>query len=296
MKRLLITGASGFLGWNIIQAVKSHWTVFGTFLTHRVHIPGVTLFQVDLTSFKDLKGLFDLSKPDTVIHVAAVSDINFCQNNRSESHKINVEASINIAGLCSELEIPCLFTSSDLIFDGLNPPYSENDKPSPVSAYGEQKVLAELGMREKYAKTVICRMSLMFGDPGPFAKSFIQPLLDAMNTGETLNLFIDEYRSPLSGRNAVEGLMLALKNMPPIIHLGGLQSISRYEFGLLLAAVLGFRRPKINPCRQKDLNLPAPRPPDVSFDSTKAVALGFQPNSIIDELEYLRNIGNLKIP
>lgn len=290
IKRLLITGASGFLGWNLIQAVKSEFTVFGTFLAHPIDIPGIQLIQVDLTNYKTLKELFDLSKPDAVIHTAAVSNINFCQENRAETHKINVEAPINIAALCSELEIPCLFTSSDLVFDGLNPPYSEGDEPSPVNIYGEQKVLAESGMKEQYPKTVICRMSLMFGDPGPIATSFIQPLIGAMESGETLDLFINEYRTPLSGRNAADGLMIALKNLPAIIHLGGLKSISRYEFALFLAEILGFKRPKLNPCRQKDLNLPAPRPPDVSFDCSKAIALGFQPNSIIEELEYFRDV------
>ncbi|MBW1902240.1 MAG: NAD(P)-dependent oxidoreductase [Deltaproteobacteria bacterium] len=290
VKRLLITGASGFLGWNIISAIKSEWAVLGTFLVHPVDIPGVTPIQVNLTNFRDLKEIFALARPDAVIHTAAISDINFCQEHRAETHKINVEAPLNIAGLCADLEIPCLFTSSDLIFDGLNPPYSEDDKPSPVSAYGEQKVLAELGMRERYPKTAICRMSLMFGDPGPTATSFIQLLIEALKSGETLNLFIDEYRSPLSGKNAAEGLIIALEKLPSVIHLGGLRSVSRYEFGLLLAEVFGFKRPKLNPCRQKDLNLPAPRPPDVSFDCSKAIALGFQPDSITEELEYLRDM------
>jgi len=290
VKRLLITGASGFLGWNIIPAVKSEWAVLGTFLAHPVDIPDVTPIHVNLTNFRDLKELFDLVRPDAVIHTAAISDINFCQKNRAETHEINVEAPLNIAGLCSDLGIPYLFTSSDLIFDGLNPPYSEDDEPSPLSAYGEQKVLAELGIRERYPKTVICRMSLMFGDPGPTATSFIQPLIGALKSGETLNLFIDEYRSPLSGRNAAEGLMISLEKLPTVIHLGGLRSVSRYEFGLILAEVFGFRRPKLNPCRQKDLDLPGPRPPDVSFDCSKAIALGFQPNSITEELEYLRDM------
>lgn len=289
MKKLLITGASGFLGWNIIRAAKSEWSIFGTFLSHPIDVPDIMLMQVDLTNFKDLKQLFDLTKPDAVIHTAAVSDTNFCQENPSDTYKINTEVPINIAGLCSELEIPCLLTSSALVFDGLDPPYNEADEPSPVNTYGEQKVLAELGMKNRYPATVICRIALMFGDPGPVASSFIQPLLEALNTGKTLDLFIDEYRTPISGRDAAKGLMVALKNLPSVIHLGGLTRMSRYEFGLMLAEVFGFRRPKLNPCRRKDLNLPSPRPPDLSFDGTKSISLGFQPNSILEELKYLRD-------
>lgn len=294
MKKLLITGASGFLGWNIIQQAKTDWTIFGTFLSHFLKIPACTFVQVDLTRFNSLKRLFDQIKPDAVIHTAAISSANYCQQNRKDAYKINTEASVNIAGLCSDLEIPCLFTSSDLIFDGLNPPYREDDNPSPVSAYGEQKVLAESGMKDRYPPTVICRMPLMFGDPGPVAVSFIQPLINAMQSGIKVDLFIDEYRTPVSGINAAEGLMIALNTLPDIIHLGGSERISRYEFGQLLLKTFQIRTAIVNPCKRKDLNLPAPRPPDVSFDSSKAAALGFQPNALTVELERLRDIIYLK--
>jgi len=290
MKNLLITGASGFLGWNLIRAAKSDWTIFGTYSSHPVTIPDISLIKSDLTNFKDLKRLFDHTKLDAVIHTAAISNPNFCQENRSDTHKINTKAPINIASFCSDLKIPCLFTSSDLVFDGLNPPYTEDDEPSPINAYGEQKALAEEGIKERYPATVICRMPLMFGDPGPVATSFIQPLIKALKSIDEVNLFVDEYRTPLSGRNAAEGLMLAFKNMPPIIHLGGHEKISRFDFGRLLADVFGIRKAKLKQCKQKDMDMPAPRPPDVSFDISKAKALGFQPNPLREELKYLMGV------
>lgn len=285
MKRLLITGASGFLGWNVIHAFKLNWTVFGTYCTHPVVIPDTTLIQIDLTNFKELKHLFSVSTPDVVIHTAAISAPNFCQENRSLTYKINTEASINIAGLCSDRGIPCLFTSSDLVFNGLNPPFNEDDEPSPVSVYGEQKVMAEMGMKKKYEETVICRMPLMFGDPGPVAQSFIQPLIKAMKLGNEVNLFIDEFRTPVSGRDAAKGLMIALEYLPPVIHLGGKERLSRFDFGRLLADICGFQNSKLNASKQKDLSMSAPRPPDVSLDSSKARILGFYPNSLKEELE-----------
>lgn len=290
MKRLLITGASGFLGWNIIQRAKSDWIITGTFLSHSVNISDCNLIKVDLTNFHDLKQLFNQIQPNAVIHTAAITDANFCQKNPLESYRINTEASINIAGLCSDLGIPCLFTSSDLIFDGLNPPYSENDEPSPVSLYGEQKAKAESGMKARYPDTVICRMPLMFGDAGPVAESFIQPLLTAIHSGIEVNLFVDEYRTPVSGRNAAEGMMIALNKLSGIIHLGGLERISRYEFGKMLVKLFKIEHAKFNPLKQKDINMPAPRPSDVSLDSSKAMRLGFKPNTIKIELEYLQKV------
>jgi dTDP-4-dehydrorhamnose reductase len=289
MKNLLITGASGFLGWNLCMRSRSDWRVFGTYLANRVEIPDIKLFQVDLTDYNELKRLFKEIKPEAVIHTAAITSPNFCQNNPSKSYDINTGAAINIAGLCSEIEIPLLFTSTDLVFNGLKPPYSENDEPSPVSLYGEHKVLAELGMKDKYPKTVICRMPLMYGDPGPVAVSFLQPLMSDMNSGKDVNLFTDEFRTPLSGKDAAEGLMIALRRLPDIVHLGGVERISRYAFGKMLENIFGIQGAKLHACTQDDINLAAPRPPDVSFDISKALKMGFNPNSISHELEFLKN-------
>lgn len=288
-KKLLVTGASGFLGWNIIRKVKSNWDTCGTFLAHGESIPGCTLFQIDLTRYADLKNLFEEIEPDAVIHTAAMSDPNFCQQHRSDAYKINTEASVHIAGLCADRYIPCLFTSSDLVFDGRHPPYREQDPVSPVNVYGEHKVLAEMGMKKRYPETVICRMSLMFGVAGPVAQSFIQPLIMAMKSGAEIDLFVDEYRTPVSGKDAADGLMLSLNKLPGIIHLGGAERISRYDFGRLLTDVFRFSDAALNPCSQKEHTMPAPRPPDISFDISKAKALGFRPNSLKAELKHLRN-------
>ncbi len=290
MKKLLITGASGFLGWNLIQTFKSDWTVFGTYFSHPVVIPDVSLIQVDLTDFKGLKHLFAVSKPDVIIHTAAISAPNFCQENRSVTYNINTEASINIAGICSDRGIPCLFTSSDLVFDGLNAPYNEEDEPSPVNVYGEQKVLAEKGMKERHKETVICRLPLMFGDPGPASETYIQPIIQALSSGIDTNLFIDEFRTPVSGRDAGKGLMIALEYLPPVIHLGGNERLSRFDFGGLLSDVFGFQNKNLIPCKQREIIMPAPRSPDVSLDSSKARGLGFHPNSVTQELKYLRGM------
>ncbi|MCF6158639.1 MAG: NAD(P)-dependent oxidoreductase [wastewater metagenome] len=287
MRRLLITGASGFLGWNICQAAKGEWEVFGTSFFHPVQIEGVTIVKVGLTDPGELEGVFQTVRPDAVIHTAAKSDPNYCQKHRTESQKVNVDASIHIAGLCAEYSIPCVFTSTDLVFDGLHAPYREEDEVCPVSFYGEQKVLAEEGMMRWYPEVVICRMALMFGNPGPCAASFIQPMIRAMKEGRELPLFVDEFRTPLSVKSAVHGLFLALGKMRGILHLGGMERISRYDFGKLLLDVFHFQEAKLIPSKQKDIMMAAPRPPDVSLDNTKALLLGFKPFPLLNELKEL---------
>jgi dTDP-4-dehydrorhamnose reductase len=287
MKRLLVTGASGFLGWHICNRAPEGYDVYGTVFSHRVRIPNTTTLRVDLTSSAELKRLFNDVRPDAVIHTAAVSDINLCQVERMRSYRLNVESSARIASLCADHMVPYLFTSSDLVFDGMKAPYRESDPVCPVNVYGEHKVQAEDSIRRYYPDAAVCRMSLMFGRSAPAAKSFIQPMIRAMKEGEELKLFVDEFRTPLSARAAVMGLFLVLHRVSGIVHLGGSERISRYEFGRLMQNVFKMGRARITPCRQTDLELQAPRPADVSLDSSKAGGLGFKPASLIEELQQI---------
>ena len=288
--KILITGASGFLGWNLCQQAKTNWLVYGTYFSQPVTIPQTTLYKIDLRNYQQLRQLFATIEPDAVIHTAAASKPNFCQTNPEESYSINVTASVNIARLCAEYNIPLAFTSTDLVFDGENPPYKEIDPVSPICIYGEQKVTAEREMLKIYPATAVCRMPLMFGLPSPVANSFLQGFINSLQAGKELNLFSDEFRTPASATTAAKGLLLAIeKGVNGIIHLGGKERISRYEFGLLLAEILDCDLSLIEPGRQKDVIMAAPRSPDTSLDSSKAFALGYQPRSIREELSSIIN-------
>lgn len=285
MNKLLVTGTSGFLGWNLCQQARASWQVYGTYYSHFVELPGVSLSRIDLQDYSSLQQLFEQIHPSAVIHTAAAAKPNFCQTHPKESYSINVIASENIARLCAKYSIPCAFTSTDLVFDGQNAPYKETDPVSPINRYGEQKVVAEQKMQAIHPAIAICRMPLMFGLPSPTASSFLQSFVSNLKTGQELNLFVDEYRTPASATTAARGLLLAIdKQLRGILHLGGKEKISRYDFGLLLANILNLSPALIKPTRQADLTMIAPRSPDTALDSSKAFALGYQPLSIKEEL------------
>ncbi|MDJ0588492.1 MAG: NAD(P)-dependent oxidoreductase [Pleurocapsa sp. MO_226.B13] len=288
MNKLLVTGASGFLGWNLCQSALNTWEVYGTYFSHEIKLPGVNLFKTDLRDDRAIAEIFQAIQPDAVIHTAAASKPNFCQTHPEESYSINVTASINIARLCGEYNIPCAFTSTDLVFDGKNPFYTESDPVSPICYYGEQKVTAEEKMSEIYRAIAICRMPLMFGLASPVSSSFLQGTIDALQTGKEINLFVDEFRTPASATAASQGLLLAIEQkVRGILHLGGKERISRYDFGLLLADKLQLPPELIKSVKQADVVMVAPRSPDTSLDSSKAFALGYQPLSLNEELTNL---------
>jgi dTDP-4-dehydrorhamnose reductase len=167
--KLLITGISGFLGWHI-QAIlqrKSYanlhknYQIYGTYYNHKPPLNHIKLIHINLTNYQDVKNLFFTIKPDAVIHTAAASQPNYCQLNPDISYQINVTATVNIAQLCAENQIPLIFTSTDLVFDGKNAPYTETSLVNPVNIYGEQKLLAEQKILDIYPQIAIARPSCM---------------------------------------------------------------------------------------------------------------------------------------
>ncbi len=289
-KRLLVTGASGFLGWNICYVAYKSWDVFGVVFSTPVEVSGVSIKVADLTDFNKLKRLFMDVAPDAVIHAAAAANTNYCQVNQTESHKINVDASINIAGLCMERNIPLVFVSTDMVFDGLSAPYKEEDSVCPINMYGEQKVIAEEEMVKRNPEMAICRTSIMFGHYPNNGKNWFQQILESMRMHQDLQLFVDEYRTFLSVRNAVSGLLLALGNISGILHLSGDESISRYDFARLVTTIFQINDAILLPCKIKDVTVAAPRAHDLSLDNRKAKTFGFNPSSIEKELKALLNI------
>jgi dTDP-4-dehydrorhamnose reductase len=221
------------------------------------------------------------------VHAAAVSQPNACEDDAAYSEKVNVGASRRIAKLCAANGASCVFVSTDLVFDGEHAPYAEADPAGPVNRYGEQKAAAEKEMCAVFGGVTVCRMPLMFGDPSPASHSFIQPFGEKLKRGEPLNLFTDEIRTPVSAVRASRGLLLALGFPGEVFHLGGRQRLSRFEMGLMLAEVLGADRGLLRPALRADVKMAARRPRDVSLDSSKAYAMGFEPGDTMGELVHV---------
>ena len=284
-QRLLITGASGFLGWNLCVVARESYNVSGTAFSNNPEIRGVTIHNVDLRRKINVQKLLDEVNPDIVIHAAATSSPNYCEKNPKESYETNVEATEILATLCAEKHIRLLFTSTDMVFDGKKSPFSETSQTHPLNVYGKHKLLAEERLLSAYPSALVCRMPLMFGNPGPCSQTFIQPWLSTLRSGGQLKLFIDEWRTNVSGSVAAEGLLLAAgTNLSGILHLGGSERISRYDFGLMLAEIFELNNDSILAFKQSEVKMAAPRPRDVSMDSSRAFSMGYNPPSIAKQL------------
>ncbi len=285
-KKLLLTGASGFLGYHLLR-LATDYDVYAMYNQQQGALGGVTWVHGNLTNYIETGNLFDDIEPDLVIHTAAISDANYCQQNEEAALAINVEATINLAGICSDFQIPFVFTSTDLVFDGTKGNYVETDAVNPLNAYGEQKVLAEKEVHRIYPPALIARLPLMFGLPAASAGNYMHKLLLQLRRGEPANLFTDEYRSACGARSVALGLLQLAGNTSGIVHVAGPGRLSRYEFGTLVAEQFGLDKQLLKAGSQKDVKMAAPRPADVSLSIAKALALGYAPLSVKEELRLI---------
>jgi len=288
LPRLLVTGASGFLGWNLCGIARQRWSVTGLVNSHRIKIPGCMTEACDLADAAAVSALVDRVRPHAVIHCAAVSQPNACEKDPEGSRRINVDAAVTIASVCRRLGIPLVFTSSEQVFSGNTPPYRETSPVDPVNRYGTQKAEAEQRIAACCPHAAICRMPLMFGDPGPAAQNFIMSWVKTLRSGTELALFTDEIRMPVSARTAAEGLLLMLeKQVHGVVHLAGSEAVTRYELGRRLCRTLGHPDTLLKPVLRADIPMAAPRPKDLILDSTRAGMLGYRPAPIDRQLSLL---------
>lgn len=287
MKKLLLTGASGFLGRHILSVVTGGYDVYAIGNNNPVNRSGLTEVKCDIRNYIELGNYIDDIEPDMIIHAAAIADANFCQQNKEVSYAVNVEAAVNLAGIAADYNIPFAFISTDLVFDGSRGMYTEDDDKNPLSLYGEQKAEAEEEIRSIYPSATIFRLPLMLGEPTAGKANYLSSFLQQVKDGKAATLFYDEYRSAGDAKSIAVGMLDLLgsgKDLPPVLHMAGPDRLSRYDIGVKIARAYGIDEKLLQSVSQKDLQMAAPRPADVSLDISKAVALGYKPMGLDEAL------------
>ena len=288
MRKILLTGVSGFLGGNFCHFHEDEYDIHAIYNEHPVSFKNVNAHQLNLLKEDSVKALIDSIKPDAIIHLAALSQPNDCARQPELSFRINVEASELLATYAHHFRIPFLFASSDLIFDGEDAPYAEDSIPRPMNLYGEHKAEAEKRVMKADPGAFICRLPLMYGSSYSYGVSFLQPWLNDLKAGKPVNLFIDEFRTPASAKDVCRGLITVLeKGKPGIYNFGGPERLSRVEMGERIADVFGLDKSLLHSRLRADVPMPAYRPKDISLSSDKMKKLGWEANALKDELREL---------
>lgn len=281
---LLITGASGLLGSALCDLAVPRWTVYGICNRYRPQIKGVRFFQVDLTRWDETGAMLRRLQPKAVIHAAAVADVAQCQRHPKRTAEINIQVPNRLAAWCAQRGVPYAFISTDLVFDGTQAPYDETHPVNPINQYGYQKAQAEKGVIKAYSKAAIFRLPLMIGVSSIFPQRkthhFCQQMLQAIETGNPLPLFFDEYRTPVDIDSAAKGILELMDRIEGIVHMGGCTRISRYELGLMMAAAMRRSPDSLQAVSIKENRFAGSRAGDVSLNSRRAFGMGFVPSPL----------------
>jgi dTDP-4-dehydrorhamnose reductase len=226
----------------------------------------LTRDQLDLTDFDAVRRAFCDDQPQLVIHCAAVSTLADAQANPDLARRVNVDVTALLAGLAAQ--IPFVFFSTDLVFNGRKGNYVETDTVNPIHVYGETKAAAEEIVLRNPHHTVV-RTSLNGGVSRAGNRGFNENLRLAWQAERGMNLFTDEFRCPIfAGETARAVWELVNQKRTGLYHVAGAEKLSRWQIGRLIAARWPQLNPKITPCSAKNFPGP-PRALDTSLNITK---------------------------
>lgn len=253
-----ITGAGGLIGNYLVQLAPK--------IVPSWHIRALTRPELELTDFPAVRSAFQNNPPQLIIHCAALAHTPTCEKNSELARKLNVEVTALLTELASE--IPFIFFSTDLVFDGRAGNYDEFAAPNPLSAYAKTKVEAERVVLSNPKHTVV-RTSLNFGHSPTGDRAFNEQMLTTLHRGETLKLFTDEFRCPIPAIETARAVWeMAAQNGTGLYHLAGTERLSRWEIGQLLAKHWDRPNARMRPESIQDFR-GLPRSPDTSLNCAK---------------------------
>lgn len=280
MQRILVTGASGFLGIHIARLLGEQGFIVlpacGKHSDRLNLLPKHTLknkLQMDLTDLASIESVLGSASPDAVVHAAAMADLGPCEKDKALAHAVNTTATHEIAKHCNQNGLRMIFLSTDQVFSGKKGNYNEDDPPDPIHEYGRTKAAAErLALESMSSECAVVRVALVYGKSPTGRRSCSEQVVNALNAGETPRLFTDEIRNPISAEDVASAVseLIRLPNPHRRLHLGGPEILSRYDIGISTANAYDLPIDQIEAVKQADLALPTPRPPDLSLDTSLA--------------------------
>ena len=271
-KTILITGSNGLLGQKIIHQIldNTNYKLIATSLgENRIESRSDFNYKsLDITSLPDVKIIFNEFKPDVVINTAAMTNVDACEDDKEGCDKLNITAVKNLIIACEFHNSHLIHLSTDFVFDGENGPYSENDKPNPLSYYGLSKFKAEeLVKNSKLNKWSIARTIIVYGIVENMSRSnVVLWAKEALENKQQINVVDDQFRSPTFADDLAKGcIQIAETGSCGIYHLSGKDLMSIIELVQRVADFFKLDKSLINPIKSKTLNQAAKRPPKTGF-------------------------------
>jgi len=262
--RILLTGADGQLGMELVRALAPHGEL----------IPS-TLADLDITHPGCADKVATL-RPEWVVHAAAATDVDGCEREPEQAMAVNAEGTRRVAEGCRRAGAGLVYLSTDYVFDGSKEsPYAEWDHPAPLNAYGRSKLEGEQATRNVAPHWIIVRTAWLYGIHG---RNFVKTILAKVAAGEPLRVVKDQVGSPTYAGDVADAIALLLsRERTGMYHVTNGGACSWYEFAREILRLAGFDQIAVTPITSAELDRPARRPAYSVLENAAWNAAGFPP-------------------
>jgi dTDP-4-dehydrorhamnose reductase len=290
----LITGSNGLLGQKIIHRWAEN-PDFDLIATARgenrlVEVSDFQYDSMDITNREEVLETLAKYKPDVLIHTAAMTNVDQCEEEREACWQLNVEPVRYLVEACEKNNVFLLHLSTDFIFDGTKGPLKEDEKPNPISFYGESKLAAEELVIQSKCSWAIARTVLVYGiTEGMSRTNIVLWVKNSLENSKPIQLVNDQWRTPTLAEDLAIGcLLIAEKRAEGIYNISGEDFLNPYQMAIETADYFGLDKSLITETDGSKFTQKAKRPPKTGFviDKAKKV-LGYKPRSFKEGIALL---------
>lgn len=295
MKNVLVTGANGLLGQKLVEMLLPFANQYQIIATARGEnrakiTKGYIYESLDITNVDAVSAIFEKYQPDAVIHGAAMTNVDQCEDQKELCWDANVNAVLYIVNECKKYNSKLIHVSTDFIFDGKNGPYSENAEANPLSYYGESKLAAEKIVQNSGLQWAIARTVLVYGVINdPSRTNIVLWAKNALESQKEIFVVDDQFRTPTLAEDLADGcIKILLMEKEGIFNISGKDFLSVFQMVQKVAEFYDLSMDNVKKVSSSTLNQRAKRPPITGFVIDKAVReLGFDPVSFSEGIQII---------
>lgn len=291
--KILVTGCNGLLGQKLVELISTtedHYLIATA--KSKLVIPFIGEFHaLDITSSWQVEQVLAATKPDVVINTAAMTQVDQCETEKEKCWLNNVTSVEHLVKACQNVEAHLVHLSTDFVFDGTHGPLDENEKPNPLSYYGESKWASEKIVEKSNIGWTIVRTVLVYGVTQDMSRSNIVLWVKKnLEEGKKINVVTDQWRTPTLAEDLATGCYLAAtKKTKGIYHISGSEMMTPYDIAMATADFFKLDKSLIQQTDSTKFTQPARRPPKTGFIIDKAKReLGYTPHSFKQGLALLK--------
>ena len=292
--KILITGSNGLLGQKLVSLLAQqtdNQLIATSRGANRMNFTnGYEYQEMDITDAKQVAEVIEKVHPDSIIHTAAMTNVDQCEGEKNSCWEMNVKAVEYLTKACEKHQIFLCHLSTDFVFDGSSGPYSEEDNPSPISFYGWSKYAAEEVIKRSKCPWSIIRTVLVYGITNDMSRSnIILWVKNSLEQHKPIKVVTDQFRTPTLVEDLAMGCYLVVNQKAEgIFHISGKDFLTPYEMAIKTADFFGLNKSLISKVDANNFTQPAKRPARTGFILDKAVkVLGYNPVSFEEGIEVL---------